>query len=103
MIFYSITLHRIKKEKYMLNVTNDIIHIIKEKLKKNKKGEFKEIKDLKKKIKIRNNKKMEKLRIKIFILSKSFKELIKQYVIIIIKLNQNVFSFPLFNFLLFMQ
>ena len=45
MIFYSITLHRIKKEKYMLNVTNDIIHIIEEKLKKNKKGEFKEIKD----------------------------------------------------------
>jgi len=37
MIFYSITLHRIKKEKYMLNVTNDIIHIIEEKLKKIKK------------------------------------------------------------------
>ena len=39
MIFYSITLHRIKKEKYMLNVTNDIIHIIEEKLKKNKNKE----------------------------------------------------------------
>ena len=49
MIFYSITLHRIKKEKYILNVTNNTIHIIEEKLKKNKKGEFKEIKKFEKK------------------------------------------------------
>ena len=62
MIFYSITLHRIKKEKYMLNVTNDIIHIIEEKLKKNKKGEFKEIKDLKKKIKNKEQQKNGKFK-----------------------------------------
>ncbi len=62
MIFYSITLHRIKKEKYMLNVTNDIIHIIEEKLKKNKKGEFKEIKDLKKKNKNKEQQKNGKIK-----------------------------------------